>query len=175
MAAPEREVYVMVGDGSYLMMSAEIITSVQEGQKLTIVLVDNSGFSSIGALSRSVGTKGFGTQYRYRTNGSIGLDTEESPGDVLPVDLAANAESLGAHVIRVKGVGELKGALAEAKNVERTVLIHIPVDRYEGVPDYESFWDVPVAEVSGMETVGAAYEEYARNRQSERRYLRGGG
>ena len=158
MAAPEREVYVMVGDGSYLMMSAEIITSVQEGHKLTIVLVDNSGFSSIGALSRSVGTKGFGTQYRYRKNGSIGLDTEESPGDVLPVDLAQNAESLGPHVVRAKGVGELKGALAEAKNVDRTVVIHIPVDRYEGVPDYESFWDVPVAEVSGMETVRAARE-----------------
>src|SRR4028119_1303086 len=95
-AAPEREVYIMVGDGSYLMMSAEIITSVQEGQKLTIVLVDNSGFSSIGALSRSVGSKGFGTQYRYRKNGSIGLDTEESPGDVVPADLAANARRLAA-------------------------------------------------------------------------------
>jgi 3D-(3,5/4)-trihydroxycyclohexane-1,2-dione acylhydrolase (decyclizing) len=175
MADPGREVYVMVGDGSYLMMSAEIITSVQEGQKLTIVLVDNSGFSSIGALSRSVGSKGFGTQYRYRKNGSIGLDTEESPGDVLPVDLAANAESLGAHVIRAKGVGELKGALAEAKGADRTVVVHIPVDRYEGVPDYESFWDVPVAEVSGMESVRAARDEYARNRGAERRYLRGEG
>ena len=174
MAAPEREVYVMVGDGSYLMMSAEIITSVQEGQKLTIVLVDNSGFSSIGALSRSVGTKGFGTQYRYRKNGSIGLDTEEEPGETLPVDLATNAESLGAHVIRAKSVGELKGALAEAKGVDRTVVIHIQVDRYEGVPDYESFWDVPVAQVSGMETVRSAHEEYAQNRQAERRYLRGG-
>jgi 3D-(3,5/4)-trihydroxycyclohexane-1,2-dione acylhydrolase (decyclizing) len=175
MAAPEREVYVMVGDGSYLMMSAEIITSVQEGHKLTIILVDNSGFSSIGALSRSVGTKGFGTQYRYRKNGSIGLDTEEEPGETLPVDLAANAESLGAHVIRAKSIGELKDALTEAKNVDRTVVIHIPVDRYEGVPDYESFWDVPVAEVSGMETVKAAHEEYARNRQAELRYLKGGG
>jgi 3D-(3,5/4)-trihydroxycyclohexane-1,2-dione acylhydrolase (decyclizing) len=174
MAAPEREVYVMVGDGSYLMMSAEIVTSVQEARKLTIVLVDNSGFASIGALSRSVGAQGFGTQYRYRKNGSIGLDTEESPGQTLPVDLATNAESLGAHVIRAKSVGELKSALAEAKNMDRTVVIHISVDRYEGVPDYESFWDVPVAEVSEMETVRAAHEEYAQNRQSERRYLRGG-
>jgi 3D-(3,5/4)-trihydroxycyclohexane-1,2-dione acylhydrolase (decyclizing) len=171
MAAPEREVYVMVGDGSYLMMSAEIVTSVQENRKLTIVLVDNSGFASIGALSRSVGAQGFGTQYRYRKNGSIGLDTEEQPGDVLPVDLAQNAESLGAYVIRAKGLGELKGALAEAKGLDRTVVIHIPVDRYEGVPDYESFWDVPVAEVSEMETVRAAQEEYARNKQAERRYL----
>jgi len=171
MADPEREVYVMVGDGSYLMMSAEIVTSVQEGHKLTVVLVDNSGFSSIGALSRSVGSQGFGTQYRYRKNGSIGLDTEEAPGETLPVDLAANAESLGARVIRTEGIPGLKDALAQAKNSDRTVVIHIPVDRYEGVPDYESFWDVPVAEVSGMESVVAAREAYARNKQAERRYL----
>ena len=171
MAAPEREVYVMVGDGSYLMMNAEIVTSIQEDKKLTIVLVDNSGFSSIGSLSRSVGAQGFGTQYRYRKDGSIGLDTETHPGDVLPVDLAANAESLGAHVIRTKTVGELKDALAEAKGVDRTVVIHIGVDRYEGVPDYEAFWDVPVAEVSGMASVRAAREEYAENKKAERRYL----
>ena len=133
--------------------------------------MDNSGFSSIGALSRSVGAQGFGTQYRYRKNNSIGLDAEESPGDVLPVDLAANAESLGAHVIRAKNVEDLKTALSEAKSVEKTVVIHIAVDRYEGVPDYASFWDVPVAEVSGMETVRSAREEYAENKKAERRYL----
>jgi 3D-(3,5/4)-trihydroxycyclohexane-1,2-dione acylhydrolase (decyclizing) len=174
MAAPEREVYVMVGDGSYLMMSSEIITSIQEGYKLTVILVDNSGFSSIGALSRSVGSQGFGTQYRYRKDGSIGLDTEEEPGEVLPVDLATNAESFGAYVIRTKTVDELKGALKEAKRIDRTVVIHIPVDRYEGVPDYESFWDVPVAEVSEMDSVVAARKEYAENRRAERRYLQGG-
>jgi 3D-(3,5/4)-trihydroxycyclohexane-1,2-dione acylhydrolase (decyclizing) len=171
MAAPEREVYVMVGDGSYLMMSSEIITSIQEGYKLTVVLVDNSGFSSIGALSRSVGSQGFGTQYRYRKDGSIGLDTEEEPGEVLPVDLAANAQSFGAYVIRAKTVDELNDALAQAKDVDRTVVIHIPVDRYEGVPDYESFWDVPVAEVSEMDSVVAARKEYADAKRAERRYL----
>ena len=171
MADPSREVYVMVGDGSYLMMNSEIVTSVQEGYKLTIVLVDNAGFSSIGALSRSVGSQGFGTQYRYRKDGSIGLDSEEDPGELLPVDLAANAESLGARVIRAEDVSGLKAALAEAKHADRTVVIHIPVDRYEGVPDYESFWDVPVAEVSEMETVVAARKEYAQNRRAERRYL----
>jgi 3D-(3,5/4)-trihydroxycyclohexane-1,2-dione acylhydrolase (decyclizing) len=171
MAAPEREVYVMVGDGSYLMMNAEIITSIQEGYKLTVVLVDNAGFSSIGALSRSVGSQGFGTQYRYRKNGSLGLDTEETPGDLLPVDLATNAESMGAHVIRTNTVGEVKGALAEAKGVDRTVVIYVPVDRYVGVPSYESFWDVPVAEVSELETTRAAREEYEENRRMERRYL----
>jgi len=171
MADPSREVYVMVGDGSYLMMNSEIVTSVQEGYKLTIVLVDNAGFSSIGALSRSVGSKGFGTQYRYRKDGSIGLDSEEDPGGTLPVDLAANAESLGARVMRTRDVSEFKDALAEAKDVDRTTVIYVPVDRYEGVPDYESFWDVPVAEVSEMETVVAARKEYAQNRRAERRYL----
>src|SRR5215203_4280224 len=171
MAAPEREVYVMCGDGSYLMMNAEIVTSIQEGYKLTIVLVDNSGFSSIGALSRSVGSDGFGTHYRFRKNDSIGLDSEEEPGDVLPADLATNAESLGAHVIRAQNIEDLKKALGVAKDVDRTVVIHILVDRYEGVPDYDSFWDVPVAEVSEMESVAAAREEYAANTESERRYL----
>jgi 3D-(3,5/4)-trihydroxycyclohexane-1,2-dione acylhydrolase (decyclizing) len=170
MAAPEREVYVMVGDGSYLMMNAEIVTSIQEGYKLTIVLVDNSGFASIGALSRSVGSQGFGTQYRYRKDGSLGLDTEKAPGEPLPVDLATNAESLGARVIRAGTVEELGEALAEAKEADRTVVIHVPTDRYEGVPSY-GFWDVPVAEVSEMETVRMARKEYAADRRAERAYL----
>ena len=172
MAAPEREVYVMSGDGSYLMMNSEIVTSVQEGYKLTIVLLDNAGFASIGALSRSVGSQGFGTQYRYRKNGSLGLDTEEEQtGEMLPVDLANNAQSLGARVIRAEDISGLKEALTEAKDADRTVVIYVPVDRYEGVPDYESFWDVPVAEVSEMESVVAARKEYAANKQAERRYL----
>src|SRR5918992_1167124 len=171
MAAPEREVYVMCGDGSYLMMNAEIVTSIQEGYKLTIVLVDNSGFSSIGALSRSVGSDGFGTHYRYRKEGSIGLDSEEDPGEVLPVDLAANAESFGARVFRAGTVSELHDMLAEAKGVDRTVVIHVPVDRYEGVPTYESFWDVPIAEVSEMDPVVDARKVYAEGRQAERPYL----
>jgi 3D-(3,5/4)-trihydroxycyclohexane-1,2-dione acylhydrolase (decyclizing) len=171
MATPEREVYVLCGDGSYLMLNSEIITTIQEGYKLTIVLVDNSGFSSIGALSRSTGSQGFGTQYRYRKNGSLGLDSEEEPGETLPVDLATSAESLGAQVIRTQSIAELKDALHQAKEIETTTVIYVPVDRYEGVPDYESFWDVPVAEVSEMETVVAAREEYAENKQSERRYI----
>jgi 3D-(3,5/4)-trihydroxycyclohexane-1,2-dione acylhydrolase (decyclizing) len=171
MAAPEREVYVMVGDGSYLMMSSEIVTSIQEGFKLTVVLVDNSGFSSIGALSRSVGSDGFGTHYRYRKDGSIGLDSEENPGEVLPVDLAANAKSFGAHVFRAETIAELESVLEKAKGVGRTVVIHVPVDRYEGVPTYESFWDVPVAEVSEMDSIIAARKEYAEGRRAERPYL----
>ena len=160
LAAPEREVYVLVGDGSYLMMPGEIVTSVQEGLKLTIVLVDNHGFSSIGSLSRSLGTDGFGTHYRYRRNGSIGLDSEASPPPLLPVDLAANAESLGARVIRCGGVDDLRTGLEEAKQEAGTVVLYVEVDRYEGVPDYESWWDVPVAEVSAVESVRAAREAY---------------
>src|ERR687897_257849 len=130
------------------------------------------GYSCMGyEISRSVGSDGFGTHYRYRKGGSIGLDSEETPGDVLPVDLAKSAESLGAYVIRTENIEDLKSALAVAKDVDRTVVIHIPVDRYEGVPDYDSFWDVPVSEVSEMESVTSAREEYAENKKAERRYL----
>jgi 3D-(3,5/4)-trihydroxycyclohexane-1,2-dione acylhydrolase (decyclizing) len=171
LAAPEREVYVLVGDGSYLMMPGEIVTSVQEGLKLTIVLVDNHGFNSIGSLSRALGTDGFGTHYRYRRNGSIGLDSEASPPAVLPVDLAANAESLGARVIRCAGVDDLRAGLAEAKQEAGTVVLYIEVDRYAGVPDYESWWDVPVAEVSAVESVRAAREAYEDARARERPHV----
>jgi len=166
MAAPEREVYVMVGDGSYLMLSNEIVTSIQEGLKLTIVLVDNHGFSSIGSLSRSLGTDGFGTQYRYRQNGSLGVDSDSPTGALLPVDLAANAESLGAKVIRCRTADDLRAGLESAKGEEATVVLAIEVDRYEGVPGYESWWDVPVAEVSEVEAVKAARAAYEQARSS---------
>src|SRR5439155_19215177 len=144
-----------VGDGSYLMLSTEIVTSIQEGLKLTIVLVDNHGFNSIDSLSRSLGTDGFGTLYRYRQNGSLGLDSDRSPAPLLPVDLAANAESLGARVIRCRTIDDLRGGLEAAKSGDSTVVLSIEVDRYEGVPDYESWWDVPVAEVSEVDAVRA--------------------
>jgi 3D-(3,5/4)-trihydroxycyclohexane-1,2-dione acylhydrolase (decyclizing) len=171
MAAPERDVYVLVGDGSYLIMPGEIATSVQEGLKLIIVLVDNHGFNSIGGLSRSLGTDGFGTQYRYRRNGSLGLDSDSAPPALLPVDLAANAESLGAHVIRAATIDEVHAALGAAKQIDRTVLISVEVDRYAGVPSYESWWDVPVSEVAEAESVRAARGEYETARKEERSYL----
>jgi 3D-(3,5/4)-trihydroxycyclohexane-1,2-dione acylhydrolase (decyclizing) len=164
MAAPEREVYVLVGDGSYLMLSGEIVTSIQESLKLTIVLVDNKGFNSIGGLSRSLGTDGFGTLYRYRQNGSLGLDSESSPAPLLPVDLAANAESLGARMFRCRTIDELRAGLETAKSEESTVVLAIEVDRYEGVPSYESWWDVPVAEVSEVDAVRAARKAYEQAR-----------
>jgi 3D-(3,5/4)-trihydroxycyclohexane-1,2-dione acylhydrolase (decyclizing) len=171
MAAPDREVFSMVGDGSYLMMSSEIVTAVQEGIKLIIVLVDNHGFNSIGGLSRSLGTDGFGTQYRFRKNGSLGLDSDTAPGAVLPIDLRANAASLGAEAVRVRSVDELRGALERARQATRTSVICIEVDRYEGVPNYESWWDVPVAEVASAESVNAARREYEKARKKEQRYL----
>jgi 3D-(3,5/4)-trihydroxycyclohexane-1,2-dione acylhydrolase (decyclizing) len=170
LAAPERNVYVLVGDGSYLMLSSEIVTSIQEDLKLTIVLVDNRGYNSIGALSRSLGTDGFGTLFRYRRNGSLPVDSDGST-DFLPVDLAANAESLGAHVIRAGSVDELRAALRDAKGEERTTVIAIEVDRYEGVPGYESWWDVPVAEVSTVDAVRGARADYDEARRAERSHM----
>jgi 3D-(3,5/4)-trihydroxycyclohexane-1,2-dione acylhydrolase (decyclizing) len=170
LAAPEREVYVLVGDGSYLMLSSELVTAVQERLKLTIVLVDNRGYSSIGSLSRSLGTDGFGTLYRYRSNGSLGVDSEGST-DYLPVDLAANAASLGAKVIRARSIDELRAGLEAAKTEEGPVVIAVEVDRYEGVPSYESWWDVAVSEVSEVPTVRDARERYEAARVDERSHV----
>ena len=181
MAEPEREVYVMVGDGSYLMMNSDLITSIQEGYKLTVILMDNTGFRSIGSLSRSLGQDGFGTRYIYpdqveatHRNGESfnGLPTDESGYDVnpLPVDLATNAESLGCHVIRCQSVGDVVQALQDAKSVDRTTVIYVPDDRYLGVQGY-SWWDVPVAEVSELDSVNAAREEWEEMRSQERYYI----
>ncbi|HZO34906.1 MAG TPA: thiamine pyrophosphate-dependent enzyme, partial [Gaiellaceae bacterium] len=171
LAAPEREVYVLVGDGSYLMLPGELVTAVQEGVKLTIVLVDNHGFNSIGALSRSVGLDGFGTQYRYAQNGVPVLDGDDDPPAQLPLDLAANAASLGADAVRVGSVAELRDALAKARKATTTTVIVVEVDRYEGVPGYESWWDVPVAEVSDRPAVQQARADYEAARTAERRHL----
>ena len=168
LADPSREVYVLVGDGSYLMMAQEIVTSIQERAKLTVVLVDNEGFASIGGLSRSKGTEGFGTRYRYRADGSLGDDAAHSDGERLPVDLAKNAEGLGAHVFRTGNIEELRDALMAAKKVDQTVVIYILVDRYESVPSYESWWEVPVAEVSESAEVEKAREEHERGKARQR-------
>ena len=171
MAAPDREVYALVGDGSYLMLNEAIVTSLQERAKLVVVLVDNHGYASIGGLSRSLGTDGFGTQFRQGKDGSRGLDGERDPAPYLPTDLATNADSLGAHAIRARGIAELREALAAAKKVDRTVVIHIEVDRYASVPSYESWWDVPVAEVSEPASVRDARNTYEKTKPKQRRYL----
>ncbi len=163
LAAPEREVYVLIGDGSYLMLPGELVTAVAERIPLVIVLIDNHGYASIGSLSRSLGSAGYGTHYRFAANGTLAVDSPDgasladpASSDVLPLDLAANAESLGARVMRATTVDELRAALAEARGAEGPVVIYIEADRYAGVPGYESWWDVPVAEVSEEETVRAA-------------------
>ena len=171
MADPGREVYVLVGDGSYLMMAQEIVTSLQEGMKLTVVLVDNQGYSSIGALSRSLGTRGFGTRLQRRGAGTMGDDAGQA-GESLPLDLATNAAGLGAQVFRAHNVEELRDALVAARGVEQTVVVHVPVDRYEGVPAYQTWWDVPVAEVSDAEPVREARQAYEEAGRERRWYLR---
>lgn len=165
MADPDREVYVMVGDSSWLMMSSEVVTSVQEQVKLTIILIDNHGFASIGALSESVGSSGFGTEARYR--GEDGMLS----GGHLPIDLAANAASLGAETIEVSSIAGFKEALRQARSNQITTVIKIETDRRARVGSYDTWWDVPVAEVSSMESVNEARAEYEDHRDSERYYL----
>ncbi len=166
MADPSREVYVFLGDGTYLMMPSEIATSVQEGVKIVIVLVDNHGFASIGALSRSLGLEGFGTSYRNRSKATGQLD-----GDPLKVDFVANARSLGAHAMKANTLAELKDALRKAKDLDRTTVIVVETDPSVSVPGYESWWDVAVAQVSEQESVREASVGYEEARKRERHHL----
>ena len=166
LADPEREVYVLVGDGSYLMMATELVTAVQEGIKVIVVLVQNQGFASIGGLSETVGVQRFGTRYRYRNPGTGRLD-----GDVLPVDLAANAASLGVRVFRAETIADLKAALAQAKDEQGPVLVHIETDPMVPAPDSETWWDVPVAEVSALEDTRRAREAYEKAKTAQRPFV----
>jgi 3D-(3,5/4)-trihydroxycyclohexane-1,2-dione acylhydrolase (decyclizing) len=161
LAAPDREVFVMVGDGTWLMMSGELATAIQEDVKLVIVLVDSGGYASIGALSESVGSQRFGTQLRRRDGeGRIRVE-----GETLPIDLAANIASFGIEVLRPHSVAELSDALARARDATTTTAVYVRTDPLVGVPGYESWWDVPVAETSTVETVQrarAGYEQALR-------------
>jgi len=164
MADPHREVYVLLGDGSYLMMAQEIVTSLQEGYKLNIVLLDNHGFSSIGGLSRGCGNQGLGTNYGYRRG-------EKYEGDLLPVDFVSNAASLGAWATRARTREELASALAEARRQPRTSVVVVETSYDERVPGYESWWDVAIAEVSERESVAAARKKYEEARRKERYFF----
>src|SRR5512133_1217939 len=159
MACPDREIYVMVGDGNYLMMNNEIVTSIQEGIKFIIVLLNNNGFGSIGGLSQSIGSQRFGTKYRYRDE-----DTGLLTGEILPVDFAQNARSLGAHVIEAHDIDSLKEALAEAKKQTVTTVITIETDLYKGIPG-NAWWEVAISEVSEIETVKEAYKDYVNSKK----------
>jgi 3D-(3,5/4)-trihydroxycyclohexane-1,2-dione acylhydrolase (decyclizing) len=160
----DRDVFVMVGDGSYLMMAQELVTAVQEGVKLVVVLVQNHGFASIGALSESLGSQRFGTRYRYRTD--TGID-----GGLLPVDLAANAASLGADVLRAGDLSEFEKAVAQAQAADVTTVIHVETDPLIPAPDSPAWWDVPVAEVSTLDSTRSARTTYEVNKAAQRSHL----
>ncbi|WP_116247400.1 3D-(3,5/4)-trihydroxycyclohexane-1,2-dione acylhydrolase (decyclizing) [Nocardiopsis sp. FIRDI 009] len=166
MADPSREVVVLVGDGSYLMMAQEIVTMVSERIKVIIVVVQNHGFASIGSLSEELGSQRFGTRYRYRDPSTGQLD-----GPVLPVDLAANAASLGARVIRADGIEEFRQALVEAKAADTTTVVHIETDPEGPNPPGSAWWDVPVSQVSDLDSTRDAYPTYRSHKQGQRHYL----
>jgi 3D-(3,5/4)-trihydroxycyclohexane-1,2-dione acylhydrolase (decyclizing) len=166
MAAPDRSVVALVGDGSYLMMSQEIVTAVSERIPLTIVLVDNAGFGSIGALSESLGSQRFGTAYRYRN-----AETGRLDGDLLPVDLAANAASLGADVLRPATLDEFRKALDTALGSTRVTVVYVRVDPHAPAPSSGCWWDVPVAEVSTLDSTQAARVAYEAAKRAQRPLL----
>jgi 3D-(3,5/4)-trihydroxycyclohexane-1,2-dione acylhydrolase (decyclizing) len=163
MAAPEREVYVMVGDGSYLMMAQEIITSIQEGYKLNIILLDNHGYSSIGGLSRGCGNVGMGTEYLYRDEGKR--------GNTIDLDFAANAVSLGACAYRARTRDELTAALNDMRQQTRTSVVVIETDYHQRVGGNGSWWDVPIAEVSEVERVDEAFLQYREAKKRKKTLL----
>jgi 3D-(3,5/4)-trihydroxycyclohexane-1,2-dione acylhydrolase (decyclizing) len=158
----------MVGDGGYLMMPTELVTAVQERIKVIVVLVQNHGFHSIGSLSEELGSQRFGTRYRYRDAGG------RLEGDALPVDLAANARSLGAHVIEVASRDQLAKAIRVAKEAAEgsgPFVIHVTTDPLIYAPDSEAWWDVPVSQVSELDSTRAAYDRYAQHRTGQRCFL----
>ncbi|MEV5437085.1 3D-(3,5/4)-trihydroxycyclohexane-1,2-dione acylhydrolase (decyclizing) [Streptomyces sp. NPDC052682] len=164
-AAPGTTVWSLVGDGTYLMMPTEIVTAVQEGLPLKIVLIQNHGYASIGGLSEETGGERFGTAYRYRA--ADGTFT----GAPLPVDLAANAASLGMDVLRAKTVRELREALATARASDRPTCVYVETDPTPTAPPAEAWWDVPVAEVASREAAVEARLRYDRQVAGRRRHL----
>ncbi|MDF3301795.1 3D-(3,5/4)-trihydroxycyclohexane-1,2-dione acylhydrolase (decyclizing) [Streptomyces tropicalis] len=164
-AAPHTPVWALVGDGTYLMMPTEIVTAVQEGLPINLVLVQNHGYASIGGLSESVGGERFGTAYRHRA--ADGTFT----GAPLPVDLAANAGSLGLDVLRAGTVGELRAALAAARASDRPTCVYVETDPAPGAPPAQAWWDVPVAEVASRGAAVKAREHYDREAAGRRRHL----
>ena len=160
LADPSRRVYVMVGDGSYLMMPSELVTCVQENISIVVIIVDNGGFASVGALAKRLGSEGVGTLYRY-------ADDDAQP---LPVDLAANAASLGAHVLRARTVAEFEVALQSSDDIAGPVVIHVET-RYDDVIPRSAWWDVHVAEVAETDGARSARTDYEANVVRQRRFL----
>ncbi|MCX5140348.1 MULTISPECIES: 3D-(3,5/4)-trihydroxycyclohexane-1,2-dione acylhydrolase (decyclizing) [unclassified Streptomyces] len=168
LAAPGRPVWALVGDGTYLMNPTEIVTAVQENLPVKLVILQNHGYASIGGLSASVGAEGFGTAYRHRSpDGGF-------TGPPLPVDLAANAASLGMRVLRAGTVRELREALAEARSADRPTCVYVETetpDTVSGPPPAQAWWDVAVAETATRPSAVKAREEYERHVTDRRRHL----
>ncbi len=170
MADPNREVYVMIGDGSYLMLAQEIVTSIQENFKLTIILINNHGYKSIGSLSRSLGSGGYGTRFLYRNEQTGIIDGDETNKSVtLPVNLASNAKSLGAYVIECKTFNDIKNALIKAKSIDKTTVIYTECDRHQDIEGH-AWWEVSISEVSKMKNVQKAYKEYIKHKKNQKFY-----
>ena len=169
--APDRDVIVMVGDGSYLMLHTELVTAVAEGIKIIVVLLQNHGYASIGHLSETVGAERFGTLYRKLDPDSLDFQGTE----VLPVDLAMNARSYGLDVVEVEptpnAVADLSAALAAAKASSTSTLIHVNSDPLVYAPDGEGWWDVPVAQVSTLDSTTAALADYREQQAAQRPLL----
>lgn len=163
LAEPDREVYSLVGDGSYLMLHSELVTSIQEGVKITILLLDNNGYQCIHNLQREHGSEGFGNEFRYRS-----AETKRLTGGYMPMDFAMHARSLGAKGYTVTTMEELQEALARAKEETVSTLIHIKVLPGTNTETYESWWRVGVAEVSESPKVQAAYERMKTNIEKAR-------
>ncbi len=167
LAEPGREVVVMIGDGSYLMLNAEIVTAVAEGLKVTILVLDNHGYQCIVGLQRAVGVPEFGNELRFRDTGRNRLT-----GPYVPVDFRAHAEAMGALALFARTPAELKDALARAREADRVTVIVVPVEPEKRVPGFEGWWDVPVAAVSGQQGVRTAREEYEQAGAAQRWELR---
>jgi 3D-(3,5/4)-trihydroxycyclohexane-1,2-dione acylhydrolase (decyclizing) len=166
-----RDVVVMVGDGSYLMMHTELVTAVAEGIKLIVVLIQNHGYASIGALSEQLGSQRFGTKYRTLDRAQHTFDD----GEKLPIDLATNAESLGVTVHRIEpgpnAIEDLEAAIAKAKAAPEgsgPILIHIESDPLIDAPSSESWWDVPVSGASELESTKQAFATYIEHKSRQR-------
>ncbi|BAK36952.1 3D-(3,5/4)-trihydroxycyclohexane-1,2-dione hydrolase [Microlunatus phosphovorus NM-1] len=166
MACPDRDVFVMVGDGSYLMMATELATAVQEGIKIITVLVQNHGFASIGSLSESLGSQRFGTAYRRRD-----AETGRLDGAKLPIDLAANAASFGLEVLKATTKAEFAEAIKTAKAAEHPIVIYVETDPLIDAPSSQSWWDVPVSETSTLTSTQQASEFYRGKKAEQRPYL----
>lgn len=165
MADPSREVYAIIGDGNYLMMSQEIVTSIQEGVKIVVIVLDNHGYASIGGLSESLGCDRFGTKLKAR-----GSDGQLS-GPNLSVQFEQNAASLGASATRIARIDELAPALQKAKECDRTSVVVLETCLEAGLPSYETWWDVPISETSKLDSVQRARQIYDECRQDERHFL----